>query len=185
MINTSQLIYIGKISKTTGIKGSVKVFSLTDFPERFEKTDYVYLVDERKHELVKNQFNDSYKFNISDVEFMQGFIKLTFADYDDINDSEKLKGLLIGVEEEKRVKLPAGQFYFYDIIGCHVFDKNRFIGKVTSVDNYGSSDLLIVRGIEKKELLVPLLKEFVKKIDTVNKRIDVELIDGFTDEDEV
>ncbi|MCE1164853.1 MAG: ribosome maturation factor RimM [Bacteroidetes bacterium] len=184
MIDSNQLLYIGKISGTFGIKGSVKVIPLTDFPERFRVTEYVYLVDGKKGELIKNKFTDSLEFRIKDSVVSGGIVKLAFDNFDGIGDAEKLKGLLVGVEEKNRVELPEGMFYFYEMIGCKVYDKGVYAGEVSSVDNYGSSDLLVVKN-GKKSFFIPLLKEFVKKIDVDAKRIDAELIEGFFDEDKV
>lgn len=177
-------MYIGRISGTFGVKGAVKVLPLTDFPERFLNTDVVYAVDEKKGELIKNKFTDSVEFRIMNSELSNGIVKLVFEGYQDISDSVKLKGLLLGVDEKNRVQLPPGMHYFYEMIGCKVYDKNEYAGEVTGVDNYGSSDLLVVKN-GNKSFFIPLLKEFVKKIDVGAKRIDADLIEGFTDEDKV
>ncbi len=184
MIDSSQLLYIGKISGTFGIKGSVKVIPLTDFPERFNETRNIYIVDEKKGELIKNKFTDSVEFRIVNSEISNGIVKLVLEGYEDISDSEKLKGLLIAVDEKDRVELPEGMHYFYEMIGCKVYDRDEYAGEVAGVVNYGSSDLLAVKK-DKKTFFVPLLKEFVKKIDVKAKRIDAELIEGLNDEDKV
>lgn len=182
MIDSDRLVYIGRISGTFGIKGTVKVIPLTDFPERFLKTEYVYLVDERRKQLIKDKFSGSHEFHICNSEISKGFVKIDFVNYESISDSELLKGMLLGVDEKDRVKLPEGLFYFYDLTGCEVFDRGKTAGFVTGVENYGSSDLLVVES-GGKSFYVPLLKEFVKKIDVDAKRIDTELIEGFKDED--
>jgi 16S rRNA processing protein RimM len=82
------------------------------------------------------------------------------------------------IPEKNRVILEDGSFYFYELINAEVFEKDELLGKVLSVQNYGSGDLINVKHNDK-EILIPLNKEFIKKIDIANKRVEVELIDGF------
>lgn len=86
------------------------------------------------------------------------------------------------IDEKDRVKISEGSYYFYDLIGCEVFDKDKLIGKVKSVVNYGSGDLFNISA-GGKEILIPFRKEFINKIDTDKKRIDATLIEGFIDQE--
>ena len=54
------------------------------------------------------------------------------------------------------------------------------IGTVKDVQLYDHHDVLVVSGTQK--ILIPYVDAFVKNEDIVNKRIDVELIEGFYNE---
>ena len=56
------------------------------------------------------------------------------------------------------------------MLGCIVSEGEKIIGEVIRIDNFGSSDILFVKTPKGNEVMVPLLKEFVTKIDVVNKK---------------
>ncbi len=67
---------------------------------------------------------------------------------------------------EKYTLLNDGEYYVGDLIGCEVYNRGILIGTF----------LLVVSGTQK--ILIPYVDAFVKN----NKRIDVELIEGFYNE---
>ena len=71
--------------------------------------------------------------------------------------------------------------YIGDLIGCEVYDKGELIGKVSDVHLYDHHDVLVVKG--KKKIMIPYVEAFVIDEDIDNKRIDVDLIEGFYNED--
>lgn len=184
MNELDQFIFIGKITKTIGIKGAVKVILLTDFPERFTKLKEVQLFDEKLNKLVLNEITEDNNFGIFDVQLFNSFVRLSIRGFDSIEKVNPLLNKLICIDEKKRVKLPKGLHYYYEMIGCEVFEKDAKIGTVNKIDNFGCSDILFIKDAKNNEVMIPLLKEFVTKIDTKNRRIDVKLIEGFIEEDD-
>jgi 16S rRNA processing protein RimM len=183
LLDTNDFIAIGKIVKSIGIKGNLKIISLTDFPERFNQLKKVFLFDEKKKKFFVNKFNDDYEFVIESCKFYDNYINAKFEKYYSRTESDELVNLILLVREKDRVKLSDGNFYYYELIGIKVYDKDKMIGKVISINNYGSDDLLTIKSgendVNSKEILIPFRKEFIKKIDIDNKRIDVDLIEGF------
>ncbi len=173
-------IAIGKIVKTIGIKGNLKIFPLTDFPERFNDLKDLTLYDEKESKFFKNRESGSYKFEISECRISTNYINLKFSGFNTIESAKELAGKILMIDEKHRVVLDEGNFYFYDLVDADVFNNGENIGKVISLVNYGSGDLFNVK-YKDKEILIPFRDEFVKKVDTNSRRIDVELIDGFLD----
>ncbi|MDQ3019074.1 MAG: ribosome maturation factor RimM [Bacteroidota bacterium] len=178
MLDINNFIAIGKITKTIGIKGNLKIISLTDFPERFLKLKKIFLYNEISKQFFINNLSSRYEFNISECKIYDKCINLKLEDYDSIEKSSELINLILMIDESQRVKLDDGSYYFYELVDSEIFDKGNPIGKIVSVVNYGSGDLFNVTS-GGKEILIPYRKEFVKSIDVKNKRIDVDLIDGF------
>jgi len=164
--------------KPIGLKGLVKVISLSDFPERFFDCGDVYLFDEKKSEFHKNKNGCNQVFKIRECNQGNGFLRIGFLNYDTIEDITELVGSLVMIEESKRTELDEGQFYYYELIGLDAYDKERFLGKIDSIVDYGSGDLfrIIDNG---KELLIPFRKEFVREIDLKNNKVHLDLIEGF------
>jgi 16S rRNA processing protein RimM len=179
-----QFIFIGKITKTIGIKGAVKVILLTDFPERFLKLKEIQLFDDKKNKLVVNEITKESSFGVFDVQLFISFVRLSIRGYESIEKVTPLLNLLICIDEKKRMKLPKGLHYYYEMVGCDVYEADNLLGTVTKIDNFGCSDILFIKTPKGKEIMIPLLKEFVTKIDVKSKKIDVKLIEGLIETDD-
>jgi len=180
LLDQNNFIAIGKIVKPFGIKGILKAIYLTDFPDRFKLLKKVFLFDEEKNSFVKNYVTGSFEFLISEQIPNPKFLKIGFEGFNYIEDSKKLVNLIIMIDEKQRVKIEKDNFYFYEIIGADVYDKDKLIGKVKSVVNYGSGDLFNI-DYNGKEVMIPNRKEFILRIDEKEKKIYTDLIDGFLD----
>lgn len=160
---TETVVTIGKIVAPHGVRGDVRVVPLTDFPERFQATKQVRL-------------EDGAVLTISSVKKHKQFILVKFKDLDSIEAVEHLRGKLLQVARKDAVKLPAGHFYIFDLIGLDVYTiDDEPLGKVTDVLRTGSNDVYVVENAEKVQVLIPALKEVVRQIDIENKRMIVKL----------
>jgi len=178
-LQKEEFISIGKITKPIGLKGYVKVISLTDFPERFNELKQVKIFSEKEKSVILNRFSNSEEFFIKDVKFDRDILKILFENYEDITLTGKLMGCLIVLKESERIKLDKGKYYLYDIIGSDIISEEKKIGTLVSIENYGGQDLFKIRLTEnKKEILIPFVDSFVKNIDAEKKIIEIEVIDG-------
>lgn len=178
MPDIKNFIAIGKIVKTIGIKGNLKVISLTDFPERYNNLSKIFLYDENNRRFLVNESDGSTEFKVNECKVYDKYVNIKFDNYDRIEESSALINLILMIAEDKRVKLEKGNFYYYEMLGMNVFNKGELIGQIESVVNYGNDDLFNVTN-NGQQILIPFRKEFVKNINIKDKRIDVELIDGF------
>jgi 16S rRNA processing protein RimM len=169
---------IGKITKPIGIKGLVKVISLSDFPERFFECEKVYLYDEKKGSFIFNVPDNSYDFEMRECNAGNSFFRIGFKHYEKIEDVAPLVGSLLMIDEKDRVELPEGQYYYYELIGADLYDGDAYVGKIESIVDYGSGDLFKVIN-DGMEILIPYRSEFVKEIDLASNKVVVELIEGF------
>lgn len=180
MPHIKNFITVGKIQNTVGIRGYIKIKILTDFPERFFELTKVKLFNEVRNSFIKNEVTGNEDFIIEDIKLFNDNARILFRYYTSPESAVKLKDSLILIEEKNKMKLKKNSFYFFDLIGCEVSNKGKIIGKVLSVENYGSDDMLNILSYDNnKEFLLPLVKNFVKRIDIIKKNIEVELIEGF------
>lgn len=159
-------IQIGKIVNTHGIKGHVKVISLTNDNKRYEalKTIHVEGIDE--------------DLEIEKVWYNKGFVMLKFKGYDNINDVISFKERYILIHKSEAVELPEDTYFIYDIIGVDVYTMDNVrIGKVTEVLQPGANDVYVVKN-DGKEYLIPAVKEIVKTVDLGERKIIIEPIEG-------
>ncbi len=180
MPENKELIFVGKITKSVGLKGYIKVISLTDFDERFLSLDSVSIFDEKRSRLIENRVSKTPSFKIEDIVFLNDHIRVKFENYNSKNEADELKECFIAIDDSEKVELSNDQYYFFDLINLKVYNNKNEIGVVTSIENYGGDDLLSVELIEnKRKILVPLRTQFIKKIDIKNNSINISLIDGF------
>jgi 16S rRNA processing protein RimM len=178
-LQENKFISIGKITKTVGLKGYVKVLSLTDFPDRFKNLESIILFNEKENRFAKNKFSNSKNFYIKNVLYEKDYVKILFEGYEDIEISGNLVGYYLVLEEEKRMNLEKGSHYYYDLIGLEVINERKIIGHTVAVENYGGQDLFRIKLTDtKNEILIPYVKDFIKNIDFVKKIMEIEVIDG-------
>ena len=164
---------IGKIVNIHGVKGEVKVVPLTDDPKRFDKLKSAYISSAISE--------DMQKYNFEGVKHHKTFILLKI---NDANEAEKFKDKFIIINREDAVKLPEDSFFICDLINCEVYDeKANKLGILVDILQTGSNDVYIVRGENKKEILIPALKSVVKEVSIENKKITVELPQGLIDDE--
>tara|TARA_B100001750_G_C15431821_1_gene558676 strand:- start:655 stop:1155 length:501 start_codon:yes stop_codon:yes gene_type:complete len=162
---TDTLVSIGIIAGVFGTKGEFKVDSLTDYDDRFDVGNEIYLGAE-KVEIIRSR-------KINPRRFILGLSS--------INDRSEAMGIpsgtLLGIPENQLKELPDGEHYRFQLIGFEVrsFDKTR-IGYVSEIIETGANDVFVVTTTENSELLVPNTPEMVK-IDAENKLIFVNTIE--------
>jgi 16S rRNA processing protein RimM len=163
---------VGKVVNTQGIKGEVRVISTTDFPEeRYKKGNVLFLF------LPKNE--TPIQVTIKSHRRHKNFDLLLFEGYENINDAEKFRDGILKVPESQLGKLEEGEFYFHEIIGCLVFTNNgEEVGKITEVLTPGANDVWVVEGKDGKEILIPYIDDVVKKVDSKEKIILIDPLEG-------
>ncbi|MFW6389777.1 MAG: ribosome maturation factor RimM [Halanaerobiales bacterium] len=170
-MNELKYITIGRITNNQGNKGEVRVIPLTDFPERFQMIDKVYLV---KNNRVEEQI-------IENVWFHKKYVILKFAGIDDIGAALNFKDYYIKIKEKDLVPLRENEYYIYKIVGFTVKTKDdKVLGSLKEVLTTGGTDVLVVSGSDK-EYLIPGSKEIVKNIDIKTETIIVDPIPGLLD----
>ncbi|HHT97197.1 MAG TPA: ribosome maturation factor RimM [Clostridiales bacterium] len=160
---------VGVITSTHGLKGEVKVFPTTDDLKRFESLKKVIL-----------EINNDYiELEIVNVKYFKQMVILKFKDINDINDVEKYKGMDLLVTRENAIKLEADEYFISDLLNCKVItDENQELGIIKEVLTSRANDVYVVETPDKKEILIPVIKDCILNIDINNKIIQVHLIKG-------
>ena len=153
-----ELFSVGQITKPHGVKGEVKVLSLTDSLQRFKKLNEAYI--------------EGKKIKITSVKLQKDRAILKIEGIDSIEEAENYRNKYIEVKREDAIKLPKDSYYVADLLDCFVYDtEGTKIGKVYDVIETGSNDVYWVKGEGKEELLVPAMKTIVEKVDVENNTI--------------
>lgn len=171
-IQMEQLLRVGVISSTHGVRGEVKVYPTTDDAGRFKTLKHV-LLDTGKEQL---------NLEIENVKFFKNMVILKFKGYDTINDIEKYKGKDLLVTRDQAVKLGPDENFIVDLIGLKVVtDAGEAFGTLTDVIKTGANDVYEVKTADGKEVLLPAIRECVQNVDLEAGVVTVHIMDGLLD----
>ncbi|MBS4762066.1 ribosome maturation factor RimM [Carnobacteriaceae bacterium zg-ZUI252] len=164
---------VGKLVNTHGLKGEVRIISITDFAdERYQKGQKLALL--KDGEWIKDVIVSSHRKH-------KNFDIVTFEQHPSINDVEQYKGLMLAIDENYLTDLEDDTYYYHEIIGLEVYVENEFIGKVKEILELGSNDVWVVQRQKQKDALIPFIHDVVLEVDIANNRVQVANIEGLLD----
>ena len=166
------MLRVGVISSTHGVRGEVKEFPTTDDPARFEELETV-LLDTGKEKL---------ELEIAGVKFFKNMVILKFKGYDSINDVERYRGKDLWITREQAVPLGEDENFVADLIGLAVVtDGGETLGTMKDGMFTGANDVYVVERENGKELLLPAIKDCILDVDLENGVMTVHVLDGLLD----
>ena len=163
-----QFVAIARIVKPQGRRGEVAAEILTDFPARFDSLRQVFL---------EHPGRPPESAVVEGAWVHKGRIILKFAGIGSIDEANRLRSLHVLIRHEERTELPAHRYYVSDLVGCRVITEHEGhgeLGTVIEVEPTGGVDLLHVRRLDGRELLIPLAQAVCTRIDPESKLIVVE-----------
>lgn len=160
---------IGQIVNTTGLKGVIKVKPFTDDITRFEDLKTIYIS-------MKNELRE---FPIEQVRYNKNMVLLKLKGIDTIEEAEKYRNLYLKIHRKDAGELEENTYFIVDILGCKVCtEQGEELGSLIDIFPTGSNDVYVVKNEEGKQVLLPAIKEVIKKVDIENKLIIVHLLEG-------
>lgn len=163
------LLKVGVITTTHGVRGEVKVYPTTDEPERFLELDYVLLDTGRELR----------KLEIKNVKFFKNLVILKFKGADNINDIEKYKGRDLWIPREEGQELEEDEYYIADLLGMSVvLEDGQEFGTLKDVMETGANDVYIIDSAEHGEVLLPAIKECILDVDLEKNVMTIHLMKG-------
>ena len=163
------LLQVGVITSTHGIKGEVKVFPMTDDNRRFKKLKECMLQYKEEWIPVK----------VQGARFFKNMVILKFEGIDNINDVEQYKQCGIFVDREHAVKLEQDEYFIADLLGIQVDREDGSpLGKLTEIIPTGANDVYVVTDANQKEWLFPAIKDCILKVDLEKRRMTVRMMKG-------
>ncbi len=167
-----ELLRVGVVTSTHGIKGEVKVFPTTDDPKRFKKLKKCFIQGKR----------ENYNLDVETVKFFKQFVIIKFKGYDTIEEVEKFKSRDILVDRENAVKCKPGEYFICDLIGQNVVtDEGMALGKITNVLETGANNVYEITAEDGRTILVPVIKECNIRHDIEKRVTTIHLLKGLLD----
>lgn len=169
----NELLQVGVITQTHGVRGEVKVFPTTDDPQRFKKLKHVVLDTGKEH----------LPLEIQSVKFFKQFVIIKFKGIDNINDIEKYKRCPLMVTRENAVELEEDEYFIADMIGMSVLTEDEEVfGTLKDVIETGANDVYVIDSKVHGEVLLPAIKECILDVDIEGRKMKVHLLNGLIEE---
>lgn len=148
------LVYVGKLVNTHGIKGEVRLISNFEYKDRaFKKGNHFYIGEEKE------------RVTINSYRHHKMFDMFIFEEYSYINDVLKFKGKKVFIDK-KELLLGDNDLLLTDYIGLDGYFENKVIGKVTDIIDNNGYRLFLVNG-----KYIPFNSEFVDRVDIKENKI--------------
>ena len=164
--------YLGKIAKKFSFKGEVLVYLDTDEPELYENMESVFV-----------EFNKNLvPFFIENSSLHKNdFLRVQFEDVDSEEEADSILNCDVYLPLSMLPKLEGNKFYFHEVIGFEIEDKRLGVfGKIVSINDSSAQPLFeVVNGTV--EILVPMIDQFLVKIDRENKKVVMDLPEGLVE----
>jgi 16S rRNA processing protein RimM len=150
------MIKVGTITSTHGIRGEVKIIGDNDcFSPSFKEALFI-------------ETNPMTEVHIKTVKNQNGKLIISFKEFDNINQVERFKNLGIFAKRDTLGELEEDEVYLTDLIDMEVYnEEEKFIGVVVDIREYPQCYYLVVEDDEDKKYLIPFIKEFVVDITDV------------------
>lgn len=161
--------YLGKIVRKHSFKGEVVIKLDTDEPELYQEMESVYV----------DFGNNLVPFFIEKSSLHKGNqLRVQFEDVYSEADADAILKSDIYLPLTLLPKLSGDQFYFHEIIGFKVVDSVfGEVGIIVKINETAAQPLFEIDR-EGKEVFIPMVDEFIKKVDRANKTIEVQTPDG-------
>jgi 16S rRNA processing protein RimM len=159
-------IFVAKLGRAIGLKGSLKIHIDSDFPEQFKPNTTLYTQ--------KNQ-------TLIIESFQQKNSTIKFVDIDTVEDAKKLTNKLLYVSKQttkENCDLQQNEYFWFDIIECELFENDQLLGKVADIQRLPLADYLTIDTSKElveqnypKQFLIPYNDTYILEVNIENKTI--------------
>lgn len=162
-------IYVAKLGKAVGLKGHVKLFIDSDFPEQFKEGA---------------TFTTNKKLELKVQEYLPARGLIKFEKFDDMDTAKKLTNQELFVSEEatkKNCNLGKDEYFWFELINCKIFEDGENLGIVKDIHRYPLDDYMEIKTNEilvkeenlPKTFLIPFIVEnYIENVNIETKTIE-------------
>jgi 16S rRNA processing protein RimM len=168
------LLWVGRVVKTQGIQGQVRISS-GDL-KTFSRGKKIYVEDKETGKRA---------FTVESSRLQKKTVVLSLGGVKKIEEAKELVGCSVYVDKEDLEPLPPDEFYWYQLHGLRVeTEEGAFLGNVEEVYPTGSNDVFVVKK-DGEEILIPATDEVVVRVDPEEKVMIIRLLEGLLPEDDL
>ena len=163
---------VGVITSPHGVRGEVKVYPTTDDPNRFRDLKKVFLDDRGGDER-----------EVGGVKFVKNLVVLKLSGISSMDEAERYRQRELFVRRADAVPLEENEFFIADLIGCEVrTEEGQVLGTLTDVLQTGANDVYVVEFPAGGEVLIPAIRDCIRRVDVDAGVVTVHLLPGLMPE---
>ena len=161
-------LLVGTLGLPFGIKGQVKLHTLTSRPEHLRRLETLFLGEKRRAVTLRRA-----------IQHKPNILLLTLDGIEDRTTAEAVRGEEVFIRESDAAPLEEDEYFLHDLPGLRVeTTAGEHVGTVKEVLETGANDVLVVERVAGGEVLVPMIHDVVKALDIGAQRLVIEPIDG-------
>lgn len=162
-----EYLLVGEVLRPHGVRGALLLRVQTDFPERLNDLEFLYLGPRRR------------RFRVAQTRQHGRELLLTLGGITDRDAAEGLRGLGAYIRVGDAGPLPPGRFYHHQVEGLEVVtDDGERLGTVARIMETGANDVYVVRDEAGREILLPAIPAVIRQYDLESGRLLVHLLEG-------
>ena len=174
MPEEARRLSVGRILKPHGVRGEVKVYPLTDFPEIRYAPGRSLLTESGS------------VLTVEAARPHQDTYLVKFKEIADHTAAESYSGLDLLISASEASELPPDTHWIHTIVGLRARTPDgRSLGMVREVLRGGANDVYVVESPSGRDILVPATKEAVELVDPDAGELVINLLPGLLDEGEL
>ncbi|WP_291952967.1 ribosome maturation factor RimM [Campylobacter sp.] len=160
------LIQVARLGRSIGLKGYVKLHNLSDFFEQFKKGAKFFDINRKIYTIKSFDANRSL---------------VLFENYESLELAKKLSNILLYQTKEltrQTCILNKDEYFYFDIIGCEVFEDNERLGVIEDILENGSGFLFFIKSDDSlinralaQNFYIPYIDKYICSIDIKHKKI--------------
>ncbi|MDF1698771.1 MAG: ribosome maturation factor RimM [Saprospiraceae bacterium] len=162
------LVEVGKLNKSFGIKGFIKVIPLKSFASELAKCEVWFI----------NNGKDKVPYFVESIEYEPHFM-VKFEDIDSPEAAKLITGSRILLREKDiEINVEDGDDELSKMIDFSVLEDNKLLGVIHKIEEYPQQLMAFIKN-KDNHFMMPLTPEFILGIDLEQREIEVDLPDGF------
>ena len=162
--------YLGIIARKHSYKGEIVIVVDSDEPDLYANIDAVFV-----------EFNNKLiPYFIEKISLHKGNqLRIKFEDLDSEEEIIDLLKRSTYLPLDLLPKLEGDKFYYHEVIGFSVVDKNYGeVGTITAINDSSSQALFVIQSKKETSILIPIIDPFIQKIDRDNQTITIQTPEG-------
>lgn len=172
MIDKDDLVIIGKITKSHGVKGDLKIKPLTTHPKEYLDIKSVFLCKKEEQQ----------EFKVSKIKTIKDFWVFEIEGISSVEEAEYWRDGDISIKESELFPLDENEFFIHEIINSEVYSlEGEFLGKVISYFETGANGVCEVKKIDGSEFLFPTIEDVLVEFNSEEAKVIINVLPDMLD----
>ncbi len=169
------LVTIGRVLRAHGLRGDVRVRSLSDVPGRFATLTQV---------TVEGPDGARRPLAVRAARPIGSDYLVSFEGIETPEAAAPLVGSLLQIAEDQSAPLPDGQYYEHDLVGMAVrTEEGMPLGTLADILPTGANAVFVVRRADGREQLIPATREAVCAVDVAGRLMTIRRMPGLLEDE--